>query len=675
MRMVKFRVQNFKNVSDTDWINCQNLTCFVGKNESGKSSVLQGLSKINPSNKEQCNGLKEFPRKRYTIDFTKKDWPVCSANFKLTAKEIGDLSKISVRFRKVTNIIFTRRYSWKFDLSFEPEIICPNITYQRYNNLLKEWQTTVQKTTTTEEKASQLAPLKSSFLNFISEAMQKVNDKTQNAVSTTVSLVDDLNNKIQSQITQNWQKETFGKLIDGINQFKSDIELAGNFEQARLWVEKNIPKFVYFDEINVIDSAINIPDFLGRLNSNPSDHRLRATKCLFDQVGLSLEDLLKLDPTKSTTTITELRKMADERAIKMSAASTAMTDMFCGWWDQRDHKFRYQVDGPSFRVWVSDNLDPSYIELDQRSQGMQYFFSFYLVFLVEAEGAHSNSIILLDEPALHLHGTAQQKVVKFLENLSDKNQLFYTTHSPFMIDGDHLENVRVISENQDGTVVVSEKVWPKDNDALFPLQAGLGYSIAQTLFYSKRQVVVEGLTDYWFLKAINSRLIEKKMGHLRSDIAIVPCGGTKKLLPLASMLIGNDIQVVALLDGDDVGRQKGREAKSSLQLNCIFINDYTGETESEIEDLLPEKMYLDAVKSSYPEIGHQLTFSQEEDKIKCITKRVKKAFERLGKEYEKFGPSTVIVDLIREKPDALQKETLEKFETLFKAINEKLPMP
>ena len=83
---------------------------------------------------------------------------------------------------------------------------------------------------------------------------------------------------------------------------------------------------------------------------------------------------------------------------------------------------------------------------------MQYFFSFYLVFLVEAADAHKNSILLLDEPGLHLHGTAQAKIIEFLRNLSKENQLLYSTHSPFMVDGNHLEDVRVVFEDEkDGT--------------------------------------------------------------------------------------------------------------------------------------------------------------------------------------------------------------------------------
>ena len=81
--------------------------------------------------------------------------------------------------------------------------------------------------------------------------------------------------------------------------------------------------------------------------------------------------------------------------------------------------------GDYLRIWVSDDLDPSPIELDQRSQGMQYFFSFYVIFLVEAKGAHADSILLLDEPGLHLHGTAQEKIVEFFDTLAKGNQTLY----------------------------------------------------------------------------------------------------------------------------------------------------------------------------------------------------------------------------------------------------------
>jgi predicted ATP-dependent endonuclease of OLD family len=205
---------------------------------------------------------------------------------------------------------------------------------------------------------------------------------------------------------------------------------------------------------------------------------------------------------------------------------------------------------------------------------------------------------------------------------------------------------------------------------LFPLQAGLGYAIVQTLFYSKRQVIVEGLTDYWILKAINGVLSEKNRVSLKSDVVIVPCGGVNKLLPLASLLLGHDIHVAVLLDGDEPGKRKGKETESKLLTKCLFINTFAGKEEAEIEDLFPEDIYLDAVKEAYPSIKTPIEFSSEELKTQCIAKRVEAAFERLGyKSFEKWGPSRVIVDWIREKPDVLPKETLTKFETICKMLN------
>ena len=69
MRMQKFRVQNYKKIEDTDWIECNDITAFVGKNEAGKSALFRGLSKINPSDGEKYDGLKEFPRRRYASEF------------------------------------------------------------------------------------------------------------------------------------------------------------------------------------------------------------------------------------------------------------------------------------------------------------------------------------------------------------------------------------------------------------------------------------------------------------------------------------------------------------------------------------------------------------------------------------------------------------------------------
>src|SRR5690606_10359227 len=112
----------------------------------------------------------------------------------------------------------------------------------------------------------------------------------------------------------------------------------------------------------------------------------------------------------------EIRDWADKkrkRGILLTSAATELTKSFKNWWLQGDYIFAFSADGHHFRINVSDSLRPEPIELEGRSRGLQWFFSFFLVFLVETKEAHSNTILLLDEPGLSLHPIAQYDLAKF----------------------------------------------------------------------------------------------------------------------------------------------------------------------------------------------------------------------------------------------------------------------
>jgi predicted ATP-dependent endonuclease of OLD family len=368
-----------------------------------------------------------------------------------------------------------------------------------------------------------------------------------------------------------------------------------------------------------------------------------------------------------------VRRKLDELAIKANSASISMTNRFQEWWEQRKHQFRYDFQGEYFRVWVSDDLDPSEIELDQRSLGLQYFFSFYLVFLVESAAAHKGCILLLDEPGLHLHGTAQAKVITFLGKLARDNQTLYSTHSPFLVDGDHLEQARAVYEKEDGTTGVSEDVWPRDKDSLFPLQAALGYQLAQSLFLSKRQLLVEGITDYWLIKTIAEILPSKNLPTLRGDITLVPAAGLTKLLPLASMLIGHEIEIGALLDGDEPARKEGKKLVEKLlageDRRCLFIGDFLdGRTAAEIEDVFPEDCYLAAVKEAYPQL--KLVFTAEEQALAGIANKLTALFNREGVgRFEKWRVAAVLRDWLLQKPASVPESVFKTMSKIFESAN------
>lgn len=672
MKLVSFRVQNYKKIRDTGWITCGDLIAFVGKNEAGKSALFRGLSKLNPSDGERYDGLKEFPRRRFTDEFKKEDWPVASGRFALDDEARKQLAELCAELQAVTHVLCTRHYSWKLTVDFEPAPSIAPLTRADFAKVLDELQQHIRDLSAPEGKGDTLNAMKGTLLPAL-EQLKTTQTSRPAGEPVSPSEANQLANTIAAQSNEPWQTEILARVRKKAEGISKRAKLAEDLEKARQWVEANLPTFIYFDRYDVIDSAIHLPTFVNQLNNNPTAPRVRTTRCLFEHVGLDVNRLASLgqhNPGEQPND--QIRRLVDERAIHFSSASSAMTNKFQDWWEQRRHKFRYQADGDYFRIWVADDLDPSEIELDQRSLGMLYFFSFFTVFIVEARGAHQKSILLLDEPGLHMHGTAQAKIVKFLEKLSLDNQTLYTTHSPFMIDGDHLERVRIVYEADDGTTKVSEDVWPKDRDALFPLQAGLGYQLVQTLFIGKRQLIVEGLTDYWLLKALDHALQAKGSGGLRDDVVIVPSAGVSKLLPLASMLIGHNVEVVALLDGDEPGRKEGKKLTDNLfsgdRGRCLFIGDFVDNKRAELEDLFPEKEYLSAVEEAYEIEG--LAFGPEKASVGGIVDKVKALFERQGRgQFEKWRAAAVLRDRITSNRNNVPVAVVEVVSRIFDAVN------
>lgn len=95
LKAVSFRVQNFRNIGDSGWIPLERVTAFVGRNESGKITLLKALHKFNPATPEPYNPQREFPRDRFTSDYENgADWPVCSVIFYADEPIKSEISEI-----------------------------------------------------------------------------------------------------------------------------------------------------------------------------------------------------------------------------------------------------------------------------------------------------------------------------------------------------------------------------------------------------------------------------------------------------------------------------------------------------------------------------------------------------------------------------------------------------
>ena len=80
------------------------------------------------------------------------------------------------------------------------------------------------------------------------------------------------------------------------------------------------------------------------------------------------------------------------------------------------------------------------------------------------------------------------------------------------------------------------------------MQAALGYNLAQNLYISDKNLLVEGVADLMFLTVMSGILKENNREGLNEDITIVPVGGLDKVATFISLLRGNELNMVCLLD-------------------------------------------------------------------------------------------------------------------------------
>ena len=251
-----------------------------------------------------------------------------------------------------------------------------------------------------------------------------------------------------------------------------------------------------------------------------------------------------------------------------------------------------------------DRLEDVEIELESRGKGFQWFLSFFLVFLVESGAGMKDAILLLDEPGLNLHPTAQRDLVAFLEDLSGRNQVIYTTHSPFLIDSAHLERVRPVHEDATGHARVVTGAWPPHRETVFVLQAAAGYAMFEGLFDRPGALLVEDVSDFCYLQALSQRCAATGRTALPDAIRIVPCGGAAACAYLASLLVAEDRRPVVLLGGTDAGRLRRIALVNELlerdDRSIVLLDEalnWSGH-DIRIEDMFGDRIILDGLEKA-----------------------------------------------------------------------------
>lgn len=631
----RFKVINFRSIEESDWIEVSENSCLVGTNEAGKTNLLIALWKLKPANDEPIIPLNDFPRNlysKYKIDNHSTDIFI-KADFILNDKLSNEIAKeLKCDFEQVKRVLIERSYDGKYYIKF-PYSEVKNFSTDRIHSIFDDFKRNIESEDFFIKESEDNREI---ILNYIENEKSKyVEDffsksQVEETIVITNKLIND-NFSRKKNIPDFIKTSILDKLSFFIKAFNA--EPINSTEEIREKVLKELPKFVYYSDYGNLDSEIFLPRVIEDLKrddlTESARAKVRTLDVLFKYVGLSPTEIYELGNDRITVVkkldsynrvvSEEEENLSDEevqswsekkkeRGVLLRSAATELTTNFKKWWLQGDYIFDFQADGNHFRINVSDKLRPEQIELEGRSRGLQWFFSFFLVFLVETKEEHDNTILLLDEPGLSLHPIAQYDLAKFFKKLSEENQLVYTSHSPFLVDMDNLANVKAVYvDSVSGRTKVSSNLRYNETDAeksIYPVHAALGLTVSDTLLLGCKPILVEGPSDQIYLSLIKRFLIGAGNLKYSKEIVFIPTGGVKGMSPVSKLVASrdNDLPTV-LLDSDKAGEDFQKQLKSGKYQEqkdkVIGVKQFIGEGIYEIEDLIEPEVLIKIIDKKY----------------------------------------------------------------------------
>lgn len=665
MRLSKVRVQNYRSIIDTGEFEVERLkTILVGPNEAGKTAILQAIQQINPS--EGVKGfdpLRDYPRALYSKisrgEIVADNVEVVTATFEL---EQADLDRAPEKIRGLPLCYtFTRYLSNKGT---------PNLVGAK-SPLYADIKNDLIRLAAHLDRAAVEGAAKphTDSLNKMASAWSPYRYLWAEAATLKVWLDEKL-----PHVDEDDKKE-----VERWEGIAATIDHAVEIHEYLSYLNKSRPVFVLYSNYFRVKPIIHLGNLAKRLENNNLDDDAYdyGNNCLLKLLGFTAQELSDLgrasDPSHSTADLESFRAKLDQRSYELNAASVELTQQIIRVWNPNDNKaeasrLRLTADGQYLKVVVEDNIGVE-VELDQRSEGFQWLVSFFIVFFAEAKGKHKNTILLLDEPGVSLHALKQREFRKTISLLADENQTLYSTHSPFLVGPDELDIVRVV-ELTDRTVgtKVHTTVSSSDPAALLPLQEALGYDLAQSLFASQRNLILEGLTDYWYLEAISNLLKEGGTASLHDKIALVPANTASKVVYFATILTSHNLKVAALLDSDNAGDQAAQQEVLVHRLGnkrILRTSDYAVPKieHAEIEDLLRGTL----VEVAKFDLGWDIAAAFADSAARPIIDIFQK---QIGKDFSKYKLAKAFLRWSRDHSVAdLKAHEVEGCTNLINAIN------
>ena len=666
MKLLGFQVTDFRSVEDSGWIEAHEVTALIGTNESGKTNLLLPLWKLNPARDGQIRPIEDYPRKRYSEFRALDEKPVfIRARFSVPSSLRRRLARITEHDESALGEVeIERDFDGNYSIGF-PGVEIDSVDVSQVVAQITQVRDGLEAHDSADDDESKTVARLVKALEGAERALDdEEGELTTGLAQKVAKAVARVSKKAVSSLGD--LGAPYAALRESVNQH---VDRIGRPEPGQLdavvdLVLKNMPKFVYYSNYGNLDSEIYLPhviENLARIETLGSHEaaKARTLRVLFEFVDLSPKEILELGQETATQPVPPNQKAPRpkdeaialdaerkrEREVLLHSAESRLTRDFREWWRQGDYTFRFQADGNHFRIWVADDRRPEQIELESRSTGLQWFLSFFLTFLVESEEAHAGAILLLDEPGLTLHPIAQEDLSDFFKELSKTNEIVYTTHSPFMVDANHLDRVRSVYVDEQGYTKSSPDLRaregsPDQSRSVYAVDAALGLTVSRTLLSGCQPVVVEGASDQLYLVAIKNYLIGHGLLAPTRDLLFFPAGGVRGISKLVTVVSGADEErPIVLLDSDNEGEAKAQQLRANLYNDCpdrvLLVEEFTKLSSSEIEDLWPQEFLAERIAKYLR--GPEEEFDEVVAKGKPVVPQVKAYAEKHSIKLESPG--------------------------------------
>ena len=592
MRLRKFRVQAFRCIHDSGDVVVGDLAAFVGRNESGKTTILQALTLMNKqevvSDLDLCDEMTE--RLKSEIRVVEGDFELNHDETEIIKEKFPDLELKRLK-------IFRTNKNPEIQYDFGDAKID-----EKEDENLEHWQ----------DITKQISAFVESIPNYVSKKLNTnfFAGSTLNSKKTIQAELDEFDNSIQSiatdeqQILSEWEK-TYTNLVKSIGKISMDDTKSDTLK--KFIAESLHPRFVYFSDYKKILGNINLAEYIKETENEASAgieyiegfDRAETVRNLLYLAELDIEQLEKM-------------KNSPSKLIKfLSAASKNLTQRLNPSWKGEAINVELRLNpGNILSVVLSDVHRDGTITntglLNRRAEGFKWTFSFIVNFAAETQKAElKEAILLLDEPARNLHPTQQMGISDLLKNLAGSNQVLYATHSPFMIFDYTPGNLLVVElDRKKHLSKIFYDYWKADDATLTPILYGLSKGLVDSIttrevgFNSRPLIIVETMSDTMYLNAFDKFLQDPNISM--NPLNIVPAYSKNSVLPLSLFYHNHGYNTFVLLDNDYESNQTASQLKNNKfsETQIIFF-EIDGKLLQSIEDYMMPEDYLYAVNQTY----------------------------------------------------------------------------